>query len=130
MPVYEYVCDEDKILLSLTMTFAQYDEATADLALCPECNTLMRRVFSFSRMTSMPEHFNRATGRYVTNTRDFRDTLKRQSETMTRRLGMEVNYEPIDPADQRAAFGITDEGIDDQLRRHTDLGWREVKKIL
>jgi hypothetical protein len=78
----------------------------------------------------MKEHFNVSTGTYVNNPREFADDLKRKSEAATLSTGLEHNFVPVDPADQREVFGITDEGLDDQVKRHTELGWREPVKFL
>jgi hypothetical protein len=60
---------------------------------------------------SMPEHFNDSVGEYVSNERQFNDALKHKSDSMAERLGMNVNYQPIDWSD-RKALGVTDEGIE------------------
>jgi hypothetical protein len=69
----------------------------------------------------MPEHFNNATGQYVTNERAFGDQLKLKSEEMSARTGMEHNYQPIDITDMKA-LGVTDEGLEHTQRVHYNQG--------
>lgn len=58
-------------------------------------------------MTFQP-HFNYSIGEYVTSRADFNDKLRAKSDAMSERLGFTTNYQPVDPADQRSAFNITD----------------------
>lgn len=54
---------------------------------------------------------NLTTGRVETDPRKFATHLHEQSEIMSERLNMKVDYQPTDPTD-RDALGITDEGMD------------------
>jgi hypothetical protein len=63
----------------------------------------------------MVEHYNPTVGRYVTGQRDFKDGLKRASESATLRTGTEHNYQPADLNDM-AAVGATEEGLEHSKR--------------
>lgn len=78
----------------------------------------------------MQPHFNNATGEYVTGERNFKDALKRKSEEMTVRTGMEHNYAPVDLR-EKDALGVTDEGLDETRKRLHDTGQETSgKKII
>lgn len=54
---------------------------------------------------------NLTTGRVESDPRKFKQHLAEQSEIMGERLGMKVDYQPVDMTD-KAALGVTDEGMD------------------
>lgn len=54
---------------------------------------------------------NLTTGRVETDPRKFATYLRERAEIDSERLGMVVDYQPVDPTD-RDALGITDEGLD------------------
>ncbi len=54
---------------------------------------------------------NLTTGRVESDARKFATHLREQSEIMGERLGMAVDYQPVDMTD-RDALGVTDEGLD------------------
>lgn len=54
---------------------------------------------------------NLTTGRVETDPKKFATHLREQSEIMGERLGMKVDYQPVDMTD-REALGVTDEGMD------------------
>jgi hypothetical protein len=57
------------------------------------------------------DQINLSTGRVETDPRKFREHLHVQSEIASERLGMKVDYQPVDMTD-RDALGVTDEGLD------------------
>lgn len=57
------------------------------------------------------DQINLATGRVETDPRKFREHLHVASEEASERLGMKVDYQPVDMTD-RDALGVTDEGMD------------------
>lgn len=101
MPLFEYLCDSCGHFQSLTR---------GDRQRCPNCGATSRRRFAFNPKSPFQDHYNMSVGRYVHNETDFRDGLKKASETQTLRTGLEHHYEPIDYRD-RDACGITDEHI-------------------
>lgn len=54
---------------------------------------------------------NLSTGRVETDPKKFRQHLAQKSEEMAERLGMAVDYQPVDMTD-KDALGVTDEGMD------------------
>jgi hypothetical protein len=66
----------------------------------------------------MPEHFNHSVGEWVSNKRQFYDSLKRKSEQSSIRTGMDVDLQPLTPSDmaEASAHGVTDEGLEDTRR--------------
>jgi putative FmdB family regulatory protein len=115
MPYYEYRCT------SCGRKFVTTDRA--DSTRCSYCTGTATRRFSFSITPGFKEHWNQAVGQYVSNTTQFTDSLKRQSDEMSVRTGMLHDYEPIDPGDLRSdpeAFGVTPEGLDSSRRQWHD----------
>lgn len=92
-----------------------------DAIMCgSDCSHTARRRFSFSIARSVPEHFNHSIGRYVHNEREIKDTLARQSDAASARLGIDHNFEYLSPADMsdRSAHGVTDDGMEETHRAH------------
>lgn len=107
MPSYEFRC-KGHATASVFNTKCEQPPAPS----CPQCGATMKRKFTvFAFKEPMPEHFNDSVGEYVTNERSFKDALKHKSDGMSERLGMDVNYQPIDWQD-RKSLGVTDEGIE------------------
>lgn len=88
---------------------------------CPLCGGRMRRGASFNFNRPMREHYNHSVGQFVGNERQFKDGLKRKSEEMSMRTGMEHNYQPVDVTDMKA-LGVTDEGLEHTRKVHHDKG--------
>lgn len=76
---------------------------------CP-CGHVATRRYSFSVGAPMGEHFNFSVGRYVSNSHQLKDELKRKSEEASIRTGFDSNFELVDPADTKS-LGVTDEGL-------------------
>lgn len=52
--------------------------------------------------------WNPATGTYTSGVKDMSDQLKSKSDSMSERMGFEVNYQLADPADKKT-LGVTEE---------------------
>lgn len=66
------------------------------------------RVFSFSVAIPFKEHFNASAGQHVSSRVQHADILKAASEVETAKSGVEHKYVPVDPADAKAVYGISD----------------------
>ena len=88
---------------------------------CPLCGgRLVRYVApSFGVQRSMPEHFNIALGKPISNDAQFRSELSRASDEQSERTGMDAHYVPVDIREQ-AALGVTDEGLDTTAKVRRD----------
>ena len=126
MPTYTYRCpwcnnEWDRFFPfdeSDTPVYCSYDGCHAEKVLS---------IGAFHR--SMPAHYNMSVGKHVSNIREFKDDLKRASETASQRTGIAHNFTPIDmrdPAQTRA----TEDGLETTRKRETDTGQREAKKWL
>jgi hypothetical protein len=78
---------------------------------CDLCQIEMGRKYSFSVGKSMHEHFNHSVGQYISNKRNFTDALKRKSEEMWEKNGIETRYTPVDIT-ERESLGVTDANED------------------
>jgi DNA-directed RNA polymerase subunit RPC12/RpoP len=129
MIVYDYLCggcDEH----FTDVTFAPIGE-THPYERCPYCNSrLLRGVANVTLGPIMQEHFNAAVNKPISSNRQFVDELKRKSEEMSARTGMEHRFVPVDMGDQKG-LGVTDEGLDATAKVRRDKG-RDLptKKII
>lgn len=122
MPVYDYRC-------ALCGTLAQQRRSIHDngpLPQCPTCRAPMTRDYSlgFGVITPMQPHFNLSVGHYVTNKRQFTDSLKAASDEASERLGHEHRFVEIDPTDT-SSLGVTEDGMDETYRRRRNSGQDE-----
>lgn len=101
--IYEYRCKPCRV----TVTSSYRGDVHRDP--CPRCGGVLKRVWSVSIKKSFQEHFNTTTQRFTRSPGEHRSHLSRLSEHQTVRTGIEHNYVPVDPADAKAVFGITDE---------------------
>lgn len=88
---------------------------------CDLCDGPLYRTVSFSYHKPLQPHYNNSVGKYVSGQRDFRDELKRQSDTMSLKTGMTHNYQPIDLR-EKDALGVTDEGLYETNKHRRDTG--------
>lgn len=102
-------------------------DETKPFCFCHGGTTMNKIVSSFAIAKSMPDHYNPSTGTHISSHRQHRDELKRQSEARTFQTGIEHNFVPVDPADAKAVYGITEEGLDATRKRHRELGITESK---
>lgn len=105
MPLYEFRCRQ------CGHTRVKADSSAASIPMCPTCDAQSwGRVFSFSTTRMVHDHYNLTLGRGVSGERDFKEGLKQKSDEMSQRLGMSVDYKPVDLND-RQALGVSDEGL-------------------
>lgn len=71
-------------------------------------------------------HFNPSVGQYVHTMSDFRSALSALSDANEARTGHPSRLVPVDPADMRAAAGVTDDGLEATERRLRDTGRQEA----
>lgn len=123
MPLYDFrcpACGDFELFQPIT--------ATTRVTYCPRCGHFSRKVLAPPAIkTSMPEHFNAALGSYVSSEAEYRDGLKEASEKASQRAGYDMNFTPVDLHD-RAALGVTDEGLDATHRRRVAQGREDVTK--
>jgi putative FmdB family regulatory protein len=119
MPVYEYKCADCRVLEALHRPLGQTASPN-----CRNCGVAMKRKFSFALRPILHEHYNPSVGQVVSSHRQHKALLREKSDEMAERLGMDVNYQPIDP---REAPGVTEEGLEATNRRRVNEGRDEVK---
>jgi len=124
MPLYEYRCDgcgEIEVLQRIR------DDA---LEVCPICDEGgIRRCYKAVQIAPvMQEHFNHAIGKVISDKKTFVSELARKSDEMTERTGIPHNYVEVDLS-EKEALGATEEGMDSTMRRRTETGQREAKKV-
>lgn len=71
-------------------------------------------------------HHSLTTGNWTTDRRQLSRDLRDGGDKQTQRLGMDHNYIEVDPSD-KAAIGITDEGMDATHDHHVKIGAKESK---
>jgi hypothetical protein len=87
----------------------------------PWCAEAARRRFSSNVKSSFPEHYNAAVGKHVSSEQGFKDDLKRAAEVQSIEMGYTADYEYIPREDMHpSTFGVTEEGIYEQEKRHHD----------
>lgn len=125
MPTFDFSCQHCGAVIE---DVYQPIRETSSTMRCPECSGLARKILAFpSIKKSMPDHFNTSLGKHVNNEREYRDGLKEASERASARAGHEMNFSPVDMRD-KAALGVTDEGMDATRRREVKEGKRDVVK--
>lgn len=104
---YEAACPTCSWCGDVAIPIADY---SPDRLTCPEghqAKRLYRRAPLIKQMVH--DHYNKSLGRGVSGMKDFREGLKRKSAQDAERLGMDVQYEPIDPGDHEACGVNPDE---------------------
>lgn len=116
--MYSYLCDNCEVE-NHCLTFKPIGEKIQDK--CDECGypTLTRAICRISTHLSMPEHYNHSTGQYVTNKRAFTSQLDAKSDEMSARMGVDIKYKPVDPADQKA-LGVTNDNAQEIVTKESD----------
>lgn len=117
MPTYQYRCDTEgcgaiadvKDSLEPRLRIEWEDGKIAHYVEGDHCGT-MRRIYSFSYITPMPEHYNMSVGKVVSSNRQFRNELRRSSEELEERTGIPHSLVPVDPADMKD-FQVDDSGL-------------------
>ena len=85
------------------------------------CTGQLTRLFVVRTNAVMQEHFNSTTSSVISSDKQFDEEMKRQTDMQAARLGMDVQYERVDASD-KAALGVTDEGIDASNRIRKEQG--------
>lgn len=116
MPTYPYTCGEGHQYELVTSMADDYSRGYYDGKPCEDmgfgaCGGILRRVYSFAVKPAMQEHYNMAVGKPISNMRQFKTELDRKSEKDAERLGIPVNYQPVDWMDKET-LGVTDEGLE------------------
>lgn len=116
MPIYQYRCDNCGAIADVKDTLEpdrRVDWEAGKIDHIREVDTpcgTMRRIYSFSYITPMPEHYNMSVGKVVSSNRQFRDELRRSSEELEERTGIPHSLVPVDPADMKD-FQVDDSGL-------------------
>ena len=98
-------------------------DVRADRLICVyvTCGETCTRRFSFAVKPTFPEHYNAAVGKHVSSEQSFKDELKRAAEVQSIEMGYTADYEYIPREDMHpSTFGVTEEGIYEQEKRHHD----------
>lgn len=111
MPAYGYTCAE-------CGSYKEVVRGIHEPAAPPSCcGAMMRRRFHSPALVSglvTETHFNRAVGRVVHSSSEFRSELARKSDQMSERLGQTVDYQPLGPGE---APGVDVAAAKDAMRK-------------
>lgn len=95
--------------------------STLDCAVCGHDE--VKRKYSIATHRGMEQHLNRTTNTVISSDRQFRDELKRRSESEFLRTGIPCNYEPLDPDEAKAAVIASGAvGLDETNRVRVNAG--------
>lgn len=124
MAEYQYKCSGCKVVFTTL--------SRTDIPDCPVCHNPSTRDFAFFFKPDTPEHFNHSIGQYVTNERELRDAIKRQSDEASERNGIEHNLEFMTRADMAdmSAHGVTEEGLEESRREWRDMGLQHPTELI
>lgn len=116
MAQYNYRCP------SCNRLFATNE--AGDRSPCPSCQGPAVRQFAFYVSGGLKEHWNNAVGQYVSNEHQMNEALKRQSEEMSVRTGMDHNYQYVDPSEMRdaSAHGVSEDNLETTRQVRHDAG--------
>lgn len=102
MAMYEYRCPFCNLTYMAT--------SRGDSNPCPICNRSAKRNFRFAIQPSFQDGYTPTTGGYVASEHDLKEQLKRKSDELTNRNGIEHRLVPVDFRDMDAC-GVTKEGM-------------------
>lgn len=102
MPVYEYKCRECGQVYESQRRGAEGE--------CLRCPGQVKRVFGFSYVAPMQEHFNNSVGKVIRTDAQLKSEFARLSDEAEMYTGNPHKFVPIDPHDKEA-LGVTDEGL-------------------
>jgi putative FmdB family regulatory protein len=123
MPIYQYRCQTCGRLTEIQTPIA---DRLATLA-C-DCGGVARRRYTAPHVKPvMHQHWNHTIGAPVSSDQAFRAELARKSDEMAERLGMDVNYQPIDS--DATSVGVDGAGLEATDRAAVESGRRDVKVI-
>ena len=115
MPEFEYRCPSPLFAHTIIST------VRADSIVCDTHLLRASRRFSFAIKSSFPEHYNAAVGQHVSSEQQFKDKLKEAAEVQSIEMGYTADYEYIPREDMHpSTFGVTEEGLYEQEKRHHD----------
>lgn len=88
---------------------------------CPFCSFPLKRVWNLFHSTPIITEpvYNPSLGKHVSGMKDMKEKFKIASDSASERLGMSVNYQPVDLS-QKGSIGVTDEGLDSTYKREHD----------
>lgn len=124
MAEYQYKCARCRLVFTTL--------SRTDIPPCPVCQQPSTRDFSFFFKPDTPEHFNHSVGTYVSNERELRDAIKRQSDESSERNGIEANLEFVSRADMSdmSAHGVTEEGLEESRAAWRDMGLQHPTELI
>jgi hypothetical protein len=129
--IYEYKCPEcDQRYLTefrgdrLNLWQVNFSAALKHDRAC-DYNGEMLRVFSFSVVPMLQEHWNASLNKPITSDRHFREELKRASEEAFLYDGFDHDYQPVDSEDTKS-LGVTAEGLDHTNRARVAEGKKPI----
>ncbi len=126
MPLFDFECACGNVDVDV---FQPINE-TKSQETCTKCGLMALKILAFPAVKpSMDAHFNAATNTFVNSERELKDTMKAQSELMSRRTGLAHNYVPVDRRDKEQC-GATDEGLDSTGKARMAAGITEPKKYM
>lgn len=131
-PRYDFKCDRCGL-------FCESHSRESTIWHCPRCiryQTVdhdpefvpLRKVIRSSPSIARVWHGHKdlTTGDWITDRKQFKESLHVASEVATDRLGMEHRFIEVDPSD-KDNLGLTDEGMDSTHDAHVKLGYKESK---
>ncbi len=98
-----------------------------EFVMCPLCSARATRKFSFNTQAVMQSHWNVSVGAEVSDAGRYRELLRKRSDEASERLGMTVNYQPIDPT-EKEALGVDDTGMDETYAERRATGQDTPKR--
>lgn len=124
MAEYQYKCANCRVVFTTL--------SRTEIPPCPFCGNVSTRDFSFFFKPDTPEHFNHSVGEYVSNERELRDALKRQSDEASERNGIEHNLEYLSRSDMSdfGAHGVTEEGLEESRKAWSDMGLQHPTELI
>lgn len=118
--IYAYKCRRCGLQVDSEVRADTIGPCTRDYPIV--CTGELTRLFVIRTDAVMQEHWNATTNSPISDGKKFDEEMRRQSDIQSERIGMAVQYERVDPTD-KAALGVTDEGIDssNKIRREQGL---------
>lgn len=84
---------------------------------------MFQRVWTVPNLKrAMTAHWNPSVGQYISSEQEFNEALKRGSEEMSRKTGMDHNFVAVDPNDTKS-LKVNEDNLEATHREHAKLGW-------